>query len=274
MLRFETTKSAQLTLLLGICCTALVAQERGSPRHMSSLPKVSFEVATIRPMDPKGGMVGFLAQPGGRVKIGSASVKMLIHYAFDVQEYQIDAPEWAGSVRYNIEALDFDPSRLPEGQPPLRSTPTAEERRMILSLLEERFALRFHHEMRERQVYFLERAKGQIHLEPANDTKRDPRAAFFTFPDGTADGRAMGFNVTTGFLSRELADTLYLGRPVIDRTGLTGSYDFHLEATDPGNHDVIGSILNSLGRLGLKVEAGRHPVDVIVVDSVSRPTEN
>jgi uncharacterized protein (TIGR03435 family) len=66
----------------------------------------------------------------------------------------------------------------------------------------------------------------------------------------------------------------YLGRTVIDQTGLTGSYDFKLEATDPVNQDMTLGVFDVVKRLGLTLKSGKGPVDTIVTDSVTRPSEN
>jgi uncharacterized protein (TIGR03435 family) len=76
----------------------------------------------------------------------------------------------------------------------------------------------------------------------------------------------MGFLVDT--LTRDM------GRPVLDRTGLNGSYDFHLEPDDPENADLIEGTIEAMHRLGLQLKAGKGPIKTIVVDSVHAPSEN
>ena len=81
-----------------------------------------------------------------------------------------------------------------------------------------------------------------------------------------------GENVSMEYLAKRLS--VFLDRPIRDRTGLTGSYDFDLAPYDPTNRDVPSAVVGAVNRLGLKLKAGKGPIDMIVVDSVTRPTAN
>lgn len=233
----------------------------------------AFEVATIKPMDPNSsGIMGFLSYPGGRVVVGSATLKMLMYYAFDVQEFQISGgPDWVDKDRYNVVALPPALSRMAK-QPPLKATPNDEQRKMLQTLLVERFGLKFHREIKEQPVYILVRGNRKLQMEDAKDKDADPRAAVFMKRGGIADGEAAGINVSMPFLARQLSRDL--GRAVLDRTGLKGSFDFHLEPSNPSNHDIASATFDAMLRLGLKLKAGKGPVETIVIDSATRPTEN
>ena len=179
----------------------------------------AFEVASVRPVDPKeGGAVGFLSQPGGRVQIGFASVKMLAFYAFDVQErYVVGGPEWVGTDRFNILAVPpEDAESRTAKSPPMKATPSEEQRKMIESLLVERFGLKFHREMREMPVYLLERGSGKLGLNPAKDPDADSRGGVAQ-RGKIASGEAFGTNVTMDFLARQLSN--WMDRPVLNRDG-------------------------------------------------------
>jgi len=234
----------------------------------------AFEVATIKPVGPASGMVGFLSYPGGRVAVGSATVKMLIYFAFDVQDFQIaGGPGWAGTERYDVVALPPATSASATAkQPPRKATPSAEQRQMLQALLADRFGFKFHREMRDGTVYWLERGDGPLQMQDAKDPDADSRGGVTMKSGGIVDGVAFGTNVSMTFLAAQL--TRNLGRPVLDRTGLSGGYDFHLPPDDPENHDMPVAVFDVVRRLGLKLRAGKGPVDTIVIDSVTKPTEN
>ena len=278
-------KSGELLLYLAatacISATTLLGQMSTPPGKTSSqiesgiAQMPAFEVATIKPNDPnKPGIMGFESYPGGRVVVGYANLKMLLYYAFDVQEFQISGvPAWADKNRYDIEALPPSSSESRTAvQPPIKATPSDEQRKMLQTLLIERFGLKFHRETKEGPVYLLLRGKGQLRLDAPKHPDGDSRGGVFMKQGGVADGSADGTNISMLFLARELSPDL--GRPVLDRTGLVEHYDFHLEPDDPSNHDMTAAIVDAMNRLGLKLKSAKGPVDTIVIDSVSEPTKN
>ena len=138
-----------------------------------------FEVASIKPNNPyAGGIAGFLAFPGGRIVIGGTTVKMLLYYAFDVRESQIvGGPDWIGRDRYDVVALS-PPADSKEGHPkppPVRATPSDEQRKMLQALLADRFGLKCHREARQASVYLLSRGKNKLQMVESQDKTRDPR---------------------------------------------------------------------------------------------------
>ena len=243
---------------------APAAAQQSSPK---ALPK--FDAATIKLPDPnKGGKLGFYSFPGGRVSLGFATVKMLLNYAYNVQDFQISGgPDWAGTERYNIDAVppEDSPTRT-ASVPPIVATPTQEQRQMIQSLLADRFALKAHHEVRQGPVYLLTRGNGKLSLKEPEHKDADSR--------GNLDPRgwAFGQNASMTFFADRLSRDLKL--PVIDQTGLSGKYDFQLEADDPENKDIEVGIQDIVQRLGLKLKKGTGPVDTLVIDHIERPTEN
>lgn len=89
---------------------------------------------------------------------------------------------------------------------------------------------------------------------------------------GIADGEALGNNTTTDYLASRLSQ--YLQLPVLNETGVTGSYDYHLPPNDPENHDQTAAVLGVVARLGLKIKRGRGPIQTLVIDHVEQPSEN
>ena len=171
--------------------------------------------------------------------------------------------DFNGGERYDVTA------RFAEG------SSAQDQRAMLRNLLEERFALRAHRETRELTVYLLtkldERGRLGPNLRPA---VKDclPRTAC----EGQMTG---GLSKYTGadwsIVSQQIASAL--GERMVDRTGLSGVFDFELTYTTRGLSVAAGdSVLDVFGavrqQLGLKLEPGRAPFEVIVIDSVSRPT--
>lgn len=244
----------------------------GSLAQPQTQSRPSFEVATIKPAKSGTGLMGFMSYPDGRVVVGNADLKTLVSYALGVREFQVaGGPGWVGSDRYNITALL--PAELREEAPTIaKAIPSEDQRRMLRTLLEDRFALKFHREYRNGPVYILSRGKKTLMLQEPKYKNSDPRVGVFMMPGGIADGTALGNNVSTKFMAAQLSPSL--GRPVLDRTGLTGSYDFRLGPDDPSNHDIVTAIIDDMDRLGLKLKAGKGPVETIVIDHANKPTEN
>lgn len=239
-----------------------------SPPTQDSGP--AFEAVSIHVHPPETrGKVGFYGRAGGRVELGYATLTMLVQYALDVDApYISGAPEWSTKVNYDLIATppDSSPSRkLNLGS----ASPTVEQRAMILNLLVERFGLRYHIDMSDRPVFFLEHGKGPLKLDPTKhpELAADPRCNV-----GDPTGWSFGSQVTMDVLARALSSPM--GRPVMNRTGLTGTYDFKLEAIDPENRDRLEGGMLITKALGLSLVTGRAPVRTVVIDAANPPTPN
>jgi len=201
----------------------------------------------------------------------NVSVEMLITSGYGIPSRDLmDAPSWSlfdmnGGERYDVTA------RFAEG------SSAQDQRAMLRNLLEERFALRAHRETRELTVYLLtkldERGRLGPNLRPA---VKD------CLPRTACEGRSTGgLSTYTGadwsVVSRQIESAL--GERMVDRTGLSGVFDFELTYTTRGlsvaagdsGLDVFGAVRQ---QLGLKLEPGRAPFEVIVIDSISRPTSD
>ena len=221
---------------------------------------------------------------------------MLI-YAYDVSDFQIvGGPDWVRERRYDVQAKA-------EGRP------TANEMRLMLRrLLGDRFALKTHVETRDLPRYALVMARTDRRLGPklrpskydcpAIVAARGPDYKPANFPPQPGDPPSCGMMVALGGGSQTtimegqplaaIAKMLQprAGRVVIDKTGLTGTYDVVLEtepaALPPGiPANTFGEPREGLSlstalpeQLGLKLESERGPVDVLVIDSVELPTPN
>jgi uncharacterized protein (TIGR03435 family) len=145
---------------------------------------------------------------------------------------------------------------------------------MLQSLLADRFKLRVHHEQRETPVYVLSVGKGGPKFKESA-------------PDAQASGRhgVNGRNQTMTLTKAAMDDVaqnlwIYAGLPVLDKTGLTGAYEIKFEATpyyrlnrdpDPSDISVFAAVQQ---QLGLKLDAQKAMIDVLVVDHVEKPSGN
>jgi uncharacterized protein (TIGR03435 family) len=284
--------------------------------------KLEFEVATVKPAAPSPTMIGIQGGPGsrdpGRVNYTAMRLADLLGFAYRVKTFQISGPSWLASERYDITAT------IPEG------TTKEQFAVMLQNLLLDRFKIKLHHETKEFPLYELSVAKNGPRLKASvadpNVNPNDPPPPPGPLPKGK-DGlpqlppgrkglfmmlRPGGFHLAAMVQSMpELAQALsdQLGSAVVDKTGLTGTYEFTLDfAPEPdffqrqgllappppppgGNGPAAGptqgptaagdpaeapNIFTALqDQLGLKLEKKRGPLDVIVIDQAEKtPTEN
>jgi uncharacterized protein (TIGR03435 family) len=221
----------------------------------------SFEVASIEPSAP--GQAGLRIQiaPGGRFMTDNVTAKQLTGYAYNIRDFQIGGgPSWMGSEHYDIIAkADGDENQGPGAF-----------RLMMRGLLKDRFQFKSHMETKELPVYHLVVGKNGPKLT-ASTSANGPmvlgRRGQVTFTKAS-------MAVLCTSLSQEL------GRKVTDRTGVQGDYDFKLEFTpekgDAPPPDTAGpSLFTGIQeQLGLKLEGGKGPVEVLVIDRIEKASEN
>jgi len=235
--------------------------------------RVEFEVATIRPSTTAKGQMGVLTYPGGRVSFGHRTLADLISTALGVELFQISSgPAWARSDEYEIEARPSS-SKASLAKPHSPKAPLDDEQRQMLqTLLADRFQLRYHSENRQGPIYFLLKGNKRLRLEKAH-IESD-----FSWVGGLAGGMIVGDGVAgTSVSMPTLAERLsrYMGRPVLDRTGIKGLFDFkYVYAPDDPKPDVISTIITSMQEIGLKLESGVGPVETIVIDHAEKPSPN
>lgn len=228
-----------------------------------ALSAQQFEVAVIRP-DLSGANAGtsFRVPDGGRLMITNEPVKLLIRAAFGIQNAQISGgPAWIETDRYDIEAKTGDSKKIDEEQ----------LKPLLQNLLADRFRLKFHHETREITVYALtvdSKSTSKLKVK----TEGEPNATNTHTLPGKSQVVATGASMAlfAGYVGNQM------GRIVVDKTGLKESYDFTLEwAPDQSPDSSAPSLVTALRtQLGLRLESQKSAVDVVVIDSVEKPTEN
>jgi uncharacterized protein (TIGR03435 family) len=257
----------------------------------------AFEVAAVKLSPPgDGASAAFRGMRVDKTRLvaGRQSLKTLIFWAYGVKEEQVSGPEWLDRVYVDIDA------KLPEGakenQAPL----------MLQILLADRFKMKTHRENREQAIYALVIGKSGLKMKAQesmteSETPPQPESRTVGLPgselrlnkDGSLSGGGVkmskdqnGMHVEASQIAA-LAGVLseFLGRPVVDKTDLKGSYAIRLDvsldgpghggdaATDPGGPDAL--FLNAVEKLGLKLEPQKGPVETIVVEHIERtPSEN
>jgi len=255
---------------VALACAAF-AQTPGTP--------LSFEVASVKPASTpiatkdaytagyNAGMRAALAAQGlrivgQRVNVTDNSLKDLIRLAYQVKEHQISGPAWMATEKYEIVATmppGANRSQVPE---------------MLRALLAERFHLKLHRETRKMAVYALVAAKGGPKLTAAAGPANGRAGSGWTSSNG---GRVLAKASSMAAFADLLSKAA--DRPVIDRTGLTGLYDFdltytpELSATAADAGPTLAAAL--LEQLGLKMERREMQVEVLVIDGADKlPTEN
>lgn len=236
----------------------------------------NFEVASVRPAGPEEHPLGrgVFTFPGGRILINKVTLLKLVQEAFDLQPFQVTGgPRWAGEDRYNVEAIPPPSAQSSHANP---STPKAplntEQRQMLQALLIGRFHFAYHYETKEGPVYLLTRAGKELRMQDAKNKDDYPWTGGLAGGAIMGDGLA-GRNESMADLTKRLGP--YLGRPVLDRTELPGSFDFRVVYNSGEAHpDITSTILASVRELGLKLEAGRGPVETLAIDGAEKPSAN
>jgi uncharacterized protein (TIGR03435 family) len=264
--------------------------------------KPTFEVASVKPTvqdsnEPIG--ASFNVEPGGRLRATGATLRDLVKFAYDLQEFQLEGgTAWMASSRFDVTArADSEASRR-------------ELRAMLQSLLRDRFKLSVRRESRTLPVYELvtagKEARGGAALRRsmldctrvldgretldvsevnAGQTACQPRGKFVFGPAGatmTFERKGM----TMELLARLVMP--FVRRPVIDQTGLAGTFDIELtfspenalfntretglQAAPPAEGMSIQTALGE--QLGLRLESARRPSEMWVIESAQQPTEN
>ena len=239
----------------------------------------SFEVATIKPsaQDSRGRYIRM--QSAHRFFAKDYSLKALVGAAYNLTPQAISGgPAWIESDRYDI--LAGTPGEI---------RPTLDEQMsMLRNLLADRFKLTFHREQKELSLYALLVAKGGSKLkESSAPPDALPETVSVVYPESGGGVRIVmpARNATMAQLA-SIMNRAILDRPVVDKTGLTGRYDFDLEWTPDetqfgGNlpagtpeHPKADLYAAIQQQLGLRLEATRGPIEALVIDRVQRPSEN
>ena len=294
-----------VTLSLSASDTILARQ---SPPVTPS--RSAFEVAAIRPNDSGGPPLPIVTRPGGRLLITNTTLREIIRAAYQTEDaLLIGGPDWIRTARFDIEAkTDVDLPPFPP--PPAYYRPGGHPAMpMLRALLGERFGLQVHRESRTVPAFALLSARADRSLGPEltpsttdcdsilsarqSDKEANPNQA-----QQAGGVRTCGIvGSVEGGAIRLIADSQsmpqitqvlagYAGRPVVDRSGLMGSFSFRLRFALPPNParsdplelspatDAPSFFAAVREQLGLRLDATRDGLEVLVIDQVSKPTPN
>ena len=257
---------------------------------------LAFEVASIKLSNPSTNG-GFIRPAGDRLTATNVPVKLLVLYAYRagdgssfLNNQLFGGPEWLEKERFDVEAkAAVQPRTVDEFRP------------MLQSLLTERFKLKVHRETRDLPVYNMiveksglknmKLSEDQSGVTGPSDPSKPPRGTPWMDGETSASGTMLILSGNAVALAR-LATTLQglVQRPVIDRTNLNGFFDFRIRFSpqaipafpdrvptadglpaDPSDHPLIPILQEELG---LKLQPGRGPVEVLIIDRAEKPSEN
>jgi bla regulator protein blaR1 len=238
---------------------------------------LTFEVASVKPANPdaKGSSIRFM--PGGGLNMTNMPLLNMITFAYDVRDFQVSGgPGWVGTERFDVTARPDraaadalqDLSKMTDDQ---QKTVREQMNERVRNLLADRFQLVVHKETKDQQIYALVVSKNGAKFQEAKEL--GPRRGI-----SMNGGRIQAFGAPLEMLTQSLSGQL--GRPVVDKTGLTAKYDFVLEWTPDlgaaGDAAPVGpTIFTALQeQLGLRLESQKGPVPNIVIDRVEKPSQN
>lgn len=247
-----------------------------APKPLPEGAKLEFEVASIKPSGRSPGPGPGFNVTNTEMRSPNVSLAGLITFAFELHLKQVSGlPGWAETEGYQIIA------KLPQGG----DATDDQLRTMLKNLLQSRFGFSYHTEKRETSVYAIRIGKqGPAGIKMVKNTTSGLRMG------SQGLGRVSFQGATMGGLATQL-QLRVLDRPVIDQTGLEGRYDFTLEwrpdefqfpnvpperrAAAIANADALPDLFAAFQeQLGLKLEATKAPATVLVIDKVSKPSEN
>jgi uncharacterized protein (TIGR03435 family) len=281
------TGSGVLLLTVVVVVEAVALRPHEQSNQSSDQKVLKFDVASVKPNTSGDDSVARIPSPGG-VTITNATLQMMMRWAYRVQDFQIiDGPSWLSTARFDVVGKA---ERTVSEEVLLRS--------MLRALLVDRFMLVVHNETRELPVYALVAARSDGKFGPQLRTPSDcvnshqpasPQTTQRASGPPRCDNRVLPGNMSSrGVTMPALAVSLsvFVGRTVIDRTGFAGTIDYDLRWTpdrmlrSPADGVAAGperpdgpSLFTALQeQLGLKLEATKGAVNVVVIDHVEKPT--
>jgi uncharacterized protein (TIGR03435 family) len=250
---------------------------------LASAQTAQFEVASVKPAPPDARGMRCTGGPGtsdpGSLTCENYSLAFLVMMAYNLRSFQLTAPAWMDSARYDVVA------KIPPG------TDRRQFELMLQRLLAERFGLQAHFEKKDMTVYELTVAKGGSKLKESQEPAAEKAEATWRPPAGGPPVRTMARVNRKGESIADLANFLsnQLGQSVTDATGLGGRYDYGLSflmepggraagpvASDAAAPEFGTSFIDAVrDQLGLRLEKKKGQADVLVVDHAKKvPIEN
>lgn len=257
-----------MTKTLTLAALLVLSLDHGHCQDLAKAP--SFEVASITPCPPEtpeppmehAGMAEFTS-PGGRFRASATTLKFLLEWAYGIQPSQhSDGPSWMGTDRYDIVAKA-------EG-----NAPEAQMKRMVQTLLADRFKLKLHHESKELSAYVISVGKTSPRLFPPKDEETH---SLRVVPQLGPNQKPVSYRViATRYTLTQLTDAFarQLGTVIVNQTGLNGEFDFTLDLTPdesrPNPMDPTLLLTAMREQLGLTLKSQKIPTDFLVIDGAEK----
>jgi len=275
-----------IAILLVFQCGLYLHAQTPIVEEPNYTPTLTFDVATIRPAPPPDANFHVTVSSPPRSSHFEATnlpIKALLQIAYGFDAPVVGAPDWVANTFYDIrarsdEAADARLARLTNNEVRL------EKRNAIRALLAERLGLKTHLETRNTSIYNLIAGKGGVKMQvvpppppPANGEAPPPPPPSDVQAHGSQHGlEFVGSNASMRVITGVLSSMVEA--PVVDKTGLTGPYNYTLQIGrqwSEGDPESWPSIFTAVQeQLGLKLEAAHESVPNLVVDQITKPTEN
>lgn len=243
---------------VGASLVATIAGQAGDPR---------FDVVSVRPNTGRDLSIPFGPTPPDGITLTNSPLESIIRYAYSVQPFRlVGVPGWTREERFDITAKASAPIT------------DAERRLMMRALLVDRFRLKAHFESRDQTVYVMTRAQANGQIGPG--LRLRPDCVEKPCESSGSSNRATGIarvRATTLDRLAEGALSLMLDQVVRNESGVAGTFDVELswrpDTADPtDNRPSFFTAVEE--QLGMRLSPQRRPVDVLVIDSIERPTAN
>jgi uncharacterized protein (TIGR03435 family) len=260
---------------------SVAEQDAGSAKAAAAAVS-AFDIVSIKPNKSSSGGMS-INTSGDSFTATNCSLMLLLQNAYSLRDDQIlGAPGWVTSTKFDIKAKIVDPNSEPQKKLTRKQEQYQYESR-LQSLLVEYFHVKAHKEIKESPVYELVFAKGgsKLKADAFDESKNKMPSKTNELAPGTMlmnaghlQGMAIELSSLTGTLAYEVQ------RNIIDKTGLTGTFDIDLKwtadngaAADPDSS--APSLFTALQeQLGLKLQSAKGPVEVLVLDHIEMPAEN
>lgn len=186
----------------------------------------AFDVVSVKPSAPDQRGISIRLAPGGGINVTNATVRVLVGFAYNVTEARVSGPSWIDELHFDVQGKNLS---APAEMPDPRQMTDAQRRELeegvrmrTRAILQDRFQLGVHTESKEGPVYLLVPAKSGVKLKESAQEEEGPQLR-------AGRGSVIGQKVSMDMITRHLSQ--WTGRPVLDKTGLTGKYSFELTFT-------------------------------------------
>jgi len=297
-LRIAGWSAIAVAVVFGLACAMPNEAQPQTQSVVATAPMYEYEVVSVKPSKPGTSSGYTMNTPDGYTAKGTL-LRILVDYAYGIMDDErlSEAPSWISSQRFDVDAK-MDGSVAEALQKMSKDERVLARQQMLQALLADRFKLTVHRETKQLSIYTLVIAKNGSKLKEAKPDDTYPNG--IKGPDGRALSNAVRMEMSTGGLTMtgQAVSITYLARTlsqqvrriVVDKTDLAGSYDFSLQfmpeqgglraapgdtsplpSSDPSGPSLFTAVQE---QLGLKLESGKGPVEIIVIDRIERPSGN